>query len=237
MTPLSYAAKLAGYISDPSTIRTYTLAEFGRAPTLEQCRNLRKAKEQEKVVIEGYHISPYRFRPLFKCGHPETDDNIIIAENGNDHCKACHDAKVAKEQADWNRRVEARRVMLAERAAAKEAKLAAESQKRQNEIQDALNKLIEQPASERPKVASNIIQLVASRFRVIPADITGLSRKHILVDARCAVVILLRERGLSLPRIGDLLNRDHSSILHLLRTAGKRSERNPMILKAVAALR
>lgn len=37
--PASYAKRLAGYISDPSTIRVRTLEQFGRAPTIERIKS------------------------------------------------------------------------------------------------------------------------------------------------------------------------------------------------------
>jgi hypothetical protein len=46
----------------------------------------------------------------------------------------------------------------------------------------------------------------------------GPSRSRPLVELRRAAARYLRSRGCSLPEIGAALNRDHTSILHLLRT-------------------
>ncbi len=49
--------------------------------------------------------------------------------------------------------------------------------------------------------------------------VLGKSRKRPVVAARRAVIVALRERGLSLPEIGALIGRDHTSVLHHLRVA------------------
>lgn len=65
-----------------------------------------------------------------------------------------------------------------------------------------------------------VIAQVCRERRLAPAQLTGQSRSPDFVDARMRVaVILKRDRGWSLPRIGRLLNRDHTTILHLLRKA------------------
>jgi hypothetical protein len=45
------------------------------------------------------------------------------------------------------------------------------------------------------------------------------------VACRAVMAHYLRNRGLSLPRIGQMLNRDHTSILHLVNTRNENGER------------
>ena len=50
-------------------------------------------------------------------------------------------------------------------------------------------------------------------------EITGPSRARPLTWLRFAIMAEMRGRGLSLPTIGRLLHRDHTTILHGLRQA------------------
>ncbi|MBL9070431.1 MAG: hypothetical protein JNM03_10620 [Sphingopyxis sp.] len=65
-----------------------------------------------------------------------------------------------------------------------------------------------------------IIARVAKLHDIEPEDITGSSRARLHCEARWQVMRELRAKGLSNPRIGRLLNRDHSSVMHGLRRAG-----------------
>ena len=70
--------------------------------------------------------------------------------------------------------------------------------------------------------AEQIIADVAARHRIFPAQITGRpfqARQY--VRARKEVIRILRgpQFRWSYPRIGELLNRDHSTIMHLERSA------------------
>ena len=47
----------------------------------------------------------------------------------------------------------------------------------------------------------------------------GPCRETALVDARQDVAVMLRDRGLSLPQIGRVINRHHASVLNLLERA------------------
>jgi hypothetical protein len=61
---------------------------------------------------------------------------------------------------------------------------------------------------------SEIIEAVAYRFEVSPADVAGYSRQARYVRPRFAVAYLSRMAGHSLNAIGQALNRDHTSIIH-----------------------
>jgi hypothetical protein len=66
-------------------------------------------------------------------------------------------------------------------------------------------------------VAAEVEEIVTAGGMTM-ADLRAPSRKRELVEVRRIVAIYLRQRGCSLPEIGRVLNRDHSTVLHLLRT-------------------
>lgn len=47
--PRSYAGELARYINSPSTIRARVLDRFGHAPSIEDCRRLREARQADRA--------------------------------------------------------------------------------------------------------------------------------------------------------------------------------------------
>lgn len=65
-----------------------------------------------------------------------------------------------------------------------------------------------------------IIARIAKLHDVDPEDIVGPSRTPELCEARFCIMRELRTKGWSTPRIGRLLNRDHSTVLHGLRRLG-----------------
>jgi len=69
-------------------------------------------------------------------------------------------------------------------------------------------------------VTRAIILDVAERHGIDPSDLHGPSRLPHLCRARWEAMQRLRDRGLSLPMIGRMLNRDHKTVLHGLRRAG-----------------
>ena len=61
------------------------------------------------------------------------------------------------------------------------------------------------------------IETVCREFRLDPKDVLGPCRRAYLVSARTAIARQLRGHGLSLPAIGRLLHRHHTTVLWLLR--------------------
>lgn len=228
-SPISYAAQLASYISDPSTIRARVLDEYGRAPTIEQCRNLRAQKVREKEVINRRRIGGKRFAATFRCGHPQTDANTVIGMNGNDRCASCEKRKIAAEKKRQEEREAVERARAAQEAAEREAKRV--------KIEQALNRLVKKVPAERPRIGTALLGKVADFFGLTPADLIGKRKFDILVDARTVFALIMRERGLSYPQIGRFMERDHSTVINLTRKAAKRIERNPLILVALERLR
>jgi hypothetical protein len=68
-----------------------------------------------------------------------------------------------------------------------------------------------------------ILREVAKRHNITIDELIGPRRVKRLVDARIEAYHLLRERGYTLPQIGNRMNRDHTTILH-----GLRKPFNPM---------
>jgi chromosomal replication initiation ATPase DnaA len=66
-------------------------------------------------------------------------------------------------------------------------------------------------------IAELLVANAARTFECSRADVFGRCQQHHIVQARAEVARRLRERGWSLPRIGRVLDRHHTSILHLLR--------------------
>jgi chromosomal replication initiation ATPase DnaA len=61
-----------------------------------------------------------------------------------------------------------------------------------------------------------VVAAAASAFRLGEREIVSPSRRRGAVAARTAVAIILREAGYSLPQIGRVLKRDHTTIMHCL---------------------
>lgn len=58
--PRNYARQLARYIRDPSTIRARTLGEWGRAPSISECREMivEATAQRERYREESDRLSP-----------------------------------------------------------------------------------------------------------------------------------------------------------------------------------
>lgn len=73
-------------------------------------------------------------------------------------------------------------------------------------------------ARRLPPSVARIIVGVAQEFGVSTADLLGTCRRREFIRPRFAAIQLIREEtGRSLPEIGAVFRRDHTSILHALR--------------------
>ena len=230
VTPNGLAAKLAEYITDPSTIRTYVKAHFGRAPTVDQCRALRRKVETRRIRHMGQ--SDIAFVTVCK----RHNGPYELDADGIDRCTQCKDELRRVEQAK------------AERAALIERQLADLQAKVERERQWLLE-LTEQVRTQelavavhtlenlgKPVLFHDLVKEVAAAFEMTPADVLGECRQRVYVDARATLAKILHKRGSSYPMIGKRLNRDHSSIMNLLRGYDFRSKRNPLIALVVERL-
>lgn len=82
----------------------------------------------------------------------------------------------------------------------------------------------------------DLILACAELFNIHPRDLTGDYRYQFIVRARYALFLALRRRGWSYPRIGKLLKRDHSSVIHGVKRALYYSERDPEYAAKVETL-
>lgn len=76
------------------------------------------------------------------------------------------------------------------------------------------------PPALRCVSGRQILERVARLHEVSIEDITGPSRERHICQARWDAMRSMRDRKLSTIRIGELLNRDPSTVLHGLRRAG-----------------
>lgn len=116
------------------------------------------------------------------------------------------------------------------------ARLESESNERECAIDAQLVQtfLEEQQASQRPTLAS-ITNAVAKYFNVKSPDLRSASRRQSIVRARGVAIYLARKHlGESLERIGQQFGgRDHTTILHALRTTESQLTTDPIIDRAV----
>jgi chromosomal replication initiator protein len=71
----------------------------------------------------------------------------------------------------------------------------------------------------RPRSARQIIAQVAKDHGLTADELTGPSRKKVVVEARWTAMRTIRaETKLSTPQIGRLFHRDHTTVLHALGT-------------------
>lgn len=61
----------------------------------------------------------------------------------------------------------------------------------------------------------NAFEKLCEHFKFNPEELKSHDRHKELVDKRQKIAKLLRVMGLSYPQIGSMMNRDHSSIMHL----------------------
>lgn len=227
LTPTSYATKLATYIDNPTTIRAHVKNYFGRAPSVDICAKLRRDYLKKRdASISRYRCSD-RFSS-FRCGHPQSDENLLLLRNGIEKCKTCEEARIAEEEAERARK---QRAEMAERAArlkaaALRAKIA--------DTKDAVAKL----QGVRPRLTSETVRMVADLLGVAVDDIYGSSHLRQFVDARAVCARIFRHAGMSYPQIAKALNRkDHSTSINLIKTFNQRAAARPLLWDVYDAVR
>jgi len=226
-TPETLASRLAEYISDPSTIRARVKDHFGRAPSLEECREFRRKHENKKQK----HVitAPEKF--TFFC--QRHDGPYETCADGYDRCMTCAKERREKElkrELDHIRNLQEQK-RLREKAA---NKIAGEV------VANALEKLKEHEGQFHELV----IKRVAKIFGISVRHLINGNRERIYVDARSVVTKVLRHHGWSFPQIAKLFPRphnaekymDHTSLVHLNQTWDIRAKRNPLVAKATEAL-
>jgi len=217
LTPTSYATKLATYIDNPTTIRAHVKNFFGRAPSVDQCANLRRSHLAKVESFKRRNHCHERFSN-FRCGHEQTDDNIIVLSNGYERCKTCEADRVAKLEADRAKRAALLAKERADRLKAEEIR----------ERLDMAKRTIDVPQGPRPRLSSDTVRLVATLMAVTPEDMLSGSRAKRLVAAKAVAARVFRQSGLSYPQIAGILKmRNHTSIIYLVETFSDRARQYP----------
>lgn len=67
------------------------------------------------------------------------------------------------------------------------------------------------------KVGLRVMLAVCQEYGIYPTDLLGRSRQRHFVNARSVLARELTARGLGPVSIGRLMNRDHSTVINLLR--------------------
>jgi hypothetical protein len=215
ITPTGLAARLAEYITDPSTIRARVKGHFGRAPTIEQCRNLRRAVENRRMK----HVShaDHKFRTY--CA--KHDGPYEMDADGIDRCSTC---KQEKRRAELEKELAHIRRLLDE----KERK----QEEANRAIRDALDGIDSLPRAE----FNTVVQQVAKSLGLSIDELLGPRRNQYIVDGRAVVVRALRNRNKqrwSFPNLGRHMGRDHTTLVALDQGFDIRAKRNPVLAELV----
>lgn len=85
-------------------------------------------------------------------------------------------------------------------------------------------------------LTSDYVKAAAEMFHVHPRDLIGPYKFHFLLLPRFALSKALRLRGWTLPRIGRLVNRDHTTVMYQIKQAEMHMERDAGYAAKVKAL-
>jgi|GEM_PF-6302440 len=220
-TPFAYAARLARYISDPSTIRARTLDQWGHAPSKEQCASLRaeaikdRQEYREEAERRATPMRRYCTSDNFDCGHERSDTNTYYIGN-REACRARQKAaqdrlreqakRKAQAQARWRESMEA---------------------ERQRSVEQAGRINTASPVSRHLSARQRIIARASELTGLSPADIVSRKRIKPIVHARFAAIHAMRSRGLSTPVIAAAVGlTDHTTVAHALKRADDMMERD-----------
>ena len=83
---------------------------------------------------------------------------------------------------------------------------------------------------------SDFVNAAAEMFCIHPRDLVGPYRYQFLLPARFALSKALRLRGWTLPAIGRLVNRDHTTIIYQIERADYYMERDAGFAAKIQAL-
>jgi hypothetical protein len=215
ITPTGLAARLAEYITDPSTIRARVKGHFGRAPTIDQCRNLRRAVENRRMKHVSY--AEHKFRAFCQ----KHDGPYEMDANGIDRCTTC---KQEKRRAELEQELAHIRRLLAEKKRKQE--------QANRTIRQAIDGLESIPDAEFKTVAEQ----VAKSLGLSVDELLGPRRNQYIVDGRAVVVRALRNRNRQLwsfPNLGRHMKRDHTTLVALDQGFDERAKRNPVLAELV----
>lgn len=82
------------------------------------------------------------------------------------------------------------------------------------------------PLNELEKAhAEQVVTMITARNKITVEELVGSTQHPGCVAARREVAETLRKAGFSTPKIGTVLNRDHTTVLYLLETAASSAMR------------
>jgi DNA-binding CsgD family transcriptional regulator len=155
----------------------------------------------------------------FACGHPRSPENSV-KHGPAFQCIQCRDARIAEAK---QRRAE-RNEAITEYVAAGNTIGQAASKFGLNyhtvkKIVGNISVLRRSPLIQDPFFAQRALKVAATEAGANPEQLKLDWRNRPLVHARWAFMVAMHRRGASLPRIGRLLDRDHTTVMYGLRKA------------------
>jgi chromosomal replication initiator protein len=82
-------------------------------------------------------------------------------------------------------------------------------------------------------MGKRLLECLANLYDITSADILGKSRKAHISEARMIFIYLMRHLGYSTTYLGELLNRDHTTMIYNTRTFDNRYKYDVMFRKKV----
>lgn len=169
----------------------------------------------------------------FSCGHAWTLQNQ--QRNGDNwRCKTCADEqKAARREALDKRDCEIRKYMIDGHSAAEAVQHFGLSYAVVVRACGGVDSIKRRELIKDPTFSTRAMVAAAHAVHSTCDELRGDLRFAHLIRGRQAFSIAMRNRGASLPRIGQLLNRDHTTILHGIRKGGKQIKTDPRFAELV----
>ena len=82
-------------------------------------------------------------------------------------------------------------------------------------------------------MGKRLLECIANLYDITSADILGKCRKAHISEARMIFIYLMRHLGYSTTYLGELLNRDHTSMIYNTKTFDNRYKYDVMFRKKV----
>lgn len=82
-------------------------------------------------------------------------------------------------------------------------------------------------------MGKRLLECLANLYDITSADILGKSRKAHISEARIIFIYLMRHLGYSTTYLGELLNRDHTTMIYSTKTFDNRYKYDVMFRKKV----
>lgn len=85
---------------------------------------------------------------------------------------------------------------------------------------------------------TDIIYVVAEHYGISPSELLSRSRVKSVAEARSVAYALARDiTPTSLPEIGDVFGRDHSTVMACVQEIAKRATKNDALARSIAVCR